>query len=138
MKIALLSEKYTPDIGGPAISAGRLGQLLSFAGHEVRVFSPSLDQPAFETRTLTYRGISVTRFGAHKRVDDTPVITNPSNLAKKAKALVNREVALIPNEIDTELFKPMERNEGLADTLGLNTLLQSDTIPVIGFAGELR
>ena len=29
MKIALLSEKYTPDIGGLAISAGRLAKLLT-------------------------------------------------------------------------------------------------------------
>jgi hypothetical protein len=41
MKIALLSEKYTPDIGGLAISTGRLGHLLSSAGNQVRVFAPT-------------------------------------------------------------------------------------------------
>ena len=42
MKIALLSEKYTPDIGGLAISAERLARLLASAGHQVRVFAPTL------------------------------------------------------------------------------------------------
>jgi glycosyltransferase involved in cell wall biosynthesis len=211
MKIALLSEKYTPDIGGLAISAGRLGHLLSSAGHEVRAFSPSLNLPASETRTLTHGGVSITRFGARKRVDDTlvdwfdlivrehqrepfdlihayflpqagfvaayagkylnipsvvsvrgndieraafdpakfshvmyalqnasTVTTNASELVKKARAFIDRKIILIPNGVDAELFKPMEWNEGLAKALGLNTLLQGETIPVIGFAGELR
>jgi glycosyltransferase involved in cell wall biosynthesis len=73
MKIALLSEKYTPDIGGLAISAERLASLLTSAGHQVRVFAPTLNLPASETRTLSASGVSITRFGAHKRVDDTLV-----------------------------------------------------------------
>ena len=204
MKIALLSEKYTPDIGGLAISAERLGHLLSSAGHEVRVFAPTLGLPASETRTLAHGGVSVSRFGARKRVDDTlvdwfdlvvqehrrepfdlihayflpqagfvatyvgnylgvpsvvsargndldravfdpakaahvmyalqnasAVTTNASDLVKKAKALVNRDVSLIPNGIDTDQFKPMTRSEALAKALGLDN-------HVIGFAGELR
>lgn len=73
MKIAFLSEKYTPDIGGLAISAERLARLLASAGHDVRVFAPTLSLPVSETRTLPSNGVSVTRFGAHKRVDDTLV-----------------------------------------------------------------
>ncbi|MBI3165568.1 MAG: glycosyltransferase family 4 protein [Chloroflexi bacterium] len=73
MKIALLSEKYTPDIGGLAISTGRLGQLLSSAGHTIRVLAPTSNLPASEKRTLPSGRVSVTRFGAHKRVDDTLV-----------------------------------------------------------------
>lgn len=205
MKIALLSEKYTPDIGGLAISAERLGHLLSSAGCEVRVFAPSSNLPPSIQQTLPSSGISVTRFGARKRVDDTlvgwfdlivkehqrepfdilhayflpqagfvaayagkylgvpsvvsargndldravfdpakaahvmyalqnasAVTTNASDLVRKAKALVNRDVALIPNGIDAEHFKPLERNEALADALEIGEL------PVIGFAGELR
>ena len=221
MKIALLSEKYTPDIGGLAISTGRLGHLLSSAGCEVRVFAPSPNLPPSEKRILLSGRISVTRFGAHKRVDDTlvdwfeliieehkrepfdlihayflpqagfvaayagkylnipsvvsirgndieraafdpskfshvmyalqnasAVTTNASELAKKAKAFVEREVSLIPNGIDVELFKPMERNEGLAEALllGSNSLLLDSAQQaarlqrnnVIGFVGELR
>jgi glycosyltransferase involved in cell wall biosynthesis len=229
MKIALLSEKYTPDIGGLAISTGRLGHLLASAGHEIRVFAPTSNLFPSEKRTLPSSGVSVTRFGAHKRVDDTlvdwfelivdehkrepfdllhayflpqagfvatyagkylnipsvvsirgndieraafdpskfshvmyalqnasAVTTNASELAKKAKAFVEREINLIPNGIDVELFKPMEKNPALAESLGLKTL-ESDSslalrvllnlgeqapqlqrIPVIGFAGELR
>ena len=71
MKIALLSEKYTPDIGGLAISAGRLAHLLTSAGHSVHVLAPTLSLPASERRSLAHNGVRVTRFGAHKRVDDT-------------------------------------------------------------------
>ena len=205
MKIALLSEKYTPDIGGLAISTGRMGHLLASAGHSVRVFAPTSNLPASEKRTLLHSGVSVTRFGAHKRVDDTlvdwielvveehkrepfdllhayflpqagfvatyagkylnipsvvsirgndieraafdpskfshvmyalqnasAVTTNASELAKKAKAFIDREVTLIPNGIDVDLFKPMPKNKMLLETLGL------DNLPVIGFVGELR
>lgn len=212
MKIALLSEKYTPDLGGLAISTGRLGHLLASAGHEVRVFAPTSNLLPSERRTLTHSGVSVTRFGAHKRVDDTlvdwfetiveehkrepfdvlhayflpmagfvatyagkylnvpsvvsirgndieraafdpsrfshvmyalqnasAVTTNASELAKKAKAFIEREIFLIPNGIDTECFKPLERNEALAETLGLGReTKKEERIPVIGFAGELR
>jgi len=221
MKIAFLSEKYTPDIGGLAISTERLAQLLSSAGYAIRVFAPTSNLPASEKRTLTHSGVSVTRFGAHKRVDDTlvdwfelvleehkrepfdvlhayflaqagfvaayagkylnipsvvsirgndieraafdpsrfshmmyalqnssAVTTNASELVKKAKAFVDREITLIPNGIDTEYFKPMERNDGLAEALGLpgkrkeerniNAPAALSNVPVIGFAGELR
>src|SRR6187401_3603786 len=71
MNIALLSEKYTPDVGGLAISSERLARLLSSAGHSVHVYCPSLSLSPAETRTLTDSGVYITRFGAHKRVDDT-------------------------------------------------------------------
>jgi glycosyltransferase involved in cell wall biosynthesis len=75
MKIALLTEKYTPDIGGLAISSERFARLLSSVGHAhaVRVFAPTLSLPPSEKHTLNSNGVSVTRFGAHKRVDDTLV-----------------------------------------------------------------
>jgi glycosyltransferase involved in cell wall biosynthesis len=208
MKIALLSEKYTPDIGGLAISTGRLGHLLAAAGQTVRVFAPSSSLPPSEKRTLPSNGISVTRFGAHKRVEDTlvdwyeltveenrrdpidilhayflpqagfvaayagkylnipsvvsirgndieraafdpdkfshilfalrnasSVTTNANILAQKAKAFIDREIVVIPNGIDTDLFKPMEKNEALAGALSLDPAAQSQ---VIGFVGELR
>jgi glycosyltransferase involved in cell wall biosynthesis len=218
MKIALLSEKYTPDLGGLAISAGRMGYLLSSVGCEVRVFAPTSNLLPSEKRTLPSGSISVTRFGAHKRVDDTlvdwfeliaeehkrepfdllhayflpqagfvaayagkylnipsvvsirgndieraafdpskfshvmyalqnasAVTTNASELARKAKAFVARDVDLIPNGIDVGLFKPMEKNLALADTLESNSLLLDNAQQaarlqknVIGFAGELR
>jgi glycosyltransferase involved in cell wall biosynthesis len=207
MKIALLSEKYTPDLGGLAISAGRLGDSLAAAGHDIRLFAPTSNLPPTIKQTLHSSGVHVTRFGAHKRVDDTlvdwfeliveehkrepfdvihayflpmagfvgtyagtylnipsvvsirgndiertafdpskfshvmytlqhanAVTTNASILAKKAKAFVDREIHLIPNGIDTELFKPMERNTFLAETLDV----QRQTSNVIGFVGELR
>ena len=221
MKIALLSEKYTPDIGGLAISTGRMGHLLASAGHKVRVFAPSSNLPATKKQTLPHSGVSVTRFGAHKRVYDTlvdwfelivdehkrepfdllhayflpmagfvaayagkylnipsvvsirgndieraafdpskfshvmyalqnasAVTTNASELAKKAKAFVDRDIFLIPNGIDTECFKPMEKNLALAESLGLEGGKRKEErsgewkvesgVPVVGFVGELR
>lgn len=209
MKIAFLTEKYTPDIGGLAISTQRLAIALANAGHDIHLFVPSPNLPASESQTLTSNRISVTRFGVHKRVDDTlvdwfelitsthqkesfdliqgyflpqagfvaaytgkylnipsvvsirgndieraafdpskfshvfyalqyasAVTTNASVLVKKARVFIDRDIILIPNGIDTEHFKPMERNELLAETLGISS--QSNSLPVIGFVGELR
>ena len=216
MKIALLTEKYTPDIGGLAISAERLARLLTPAGHTVRVFAPSPNLPPSEKRTLPSGGVSVTRFGAHKRVDDTlvdwfesiveehrrepfdlihayflaqagfvgayvgkylgipsvvsirgndieraafdpakfshvmyalqnasAVTTNASELARKARAFFDREIALIPNGVETEHFKPTPKNWGLAEMLGLEGKRKEERVgsgewKVVGFVGELR
>src|SRR5688572_694373 len=73
MKIALLSEKYTPDIGGLAVSTERFARLVSSAGHEVRVIAPTSNLARSERRTLMHNEISVIRFGTHKRVDATLV-----------------------------------------------------------------
>lgn len=210
MNIALLSEKYTPDIGGLAISTERIAHLLASAGHKVRVFCPTPSLSPSEERTLIQNGVSVTRFGAHKRVDDTlvdwfeliveghertpfdvlhayfltragfvaayagkylnlpsvvsirgndieraafdpskfshilyalqnatAVTTNASVLLKKAKAFTEREIDLIPNGIDVDHFKPVEKNKRLAEALGLDTgKVKEDR--VVGFVGELR
>ncbi|HEX2994358.1 MAG TPA: glycosyltransferase family 4 protein [Anaerolineales bacterium] len=208
MKIALLSEKYTPDIGGLAISAERFARLLASAGHDVHVFAPTMSLSPSETWTLSLNGVSVQRFGAHKRVDDTlvdwfeliadkhihepfdilhgyfltqagfiaayagkyldipsvvsargndieravfdptraahvfyalqhasAVTANATELAKKARALLpGLDVTVIPNGIDPEHFKPLPRNNLLAESLGLI----NEAPRVIGFAGELR
>ena len=211
MKIALLTEKYTPDIGGLAISAERLARLLVSSGHNVRVFAPTINLLPSEKRILPSNGVSITRFGAHKRVDDTlvdwfeliveehkrgpfdvlhayfltqagfvatyagkylnvpsvvsirgndieraafdpsrfshtmyalqnanAVTTNATELVKKAKAFIDREITLIPNGVDTGCFKPMERNEILAETLGLEGKTKEERSSVVGFVGELR
>lgn len=214
MKIALLTEKYTPDLGGLAISTERLARSLSSAGHEVRAFAPTSSLPPSEKRTLPSNGVSVTRFGAYKHVDDTlvdwfefildehkrepfdlihayflpmagfvgayagkylnipsvvsirgndieraafdpskfsqvmyalqnasAVTTNATELTKKAKAFIDREIHIIPNGIDTDHFKPMERNEVLARTLGIAGKMKeqrSEQRSVVGFVGELR
>ena len=213
MKIAFLTEKYTPDIGGLAISAERLARLLTSAGHQVCVFAPSVNLPVAETRSLSSNGIHVTRFGAHRRVDETlvdwfelliqehncgpfdvihayflthagfvaahagrylnvpsvvsargndldrdifdparaahilytlqhasAITTNASELAKKASALISGlQISVIPNGVDTEHFKPLPRNNALAESLSLiNRAPVEETSRVIGFAGELR
>jgi len=211
MKIALLSEKYTPDIGGLAISAERLAHLLADAGHNVHVLAPTVERPASEKETLPHGSVSVTRFGAHKRVDDTLVdwfellcaeharepfdvlhafflpqagfiaayagkylnipsvvsirgndveraaldpsrfshvmyamqnasalTTNAEELARKARAFHPREIFLVPNGVDAELFKPLKKNMTLAEGLGLVEKNNQGKEIVIGFVGELR
>ena len=213
MKIAFLTEKYTPDIGGLAISAERIVRLLACAGNQVHVFAPTLSLSAAETRSFPANRVSITRFGARKRVDDTlvdwfellaaehkrvpfdvihayfltqagfvaayagkylnvpsvvsargndleraifdpsraahilyslqhadAVTTNANELAMKARALLpGLEVTVIPNGVDTERFKPLPRNNALAESLNLvNGGKLEVTSRVIGFAGELR
>ena len=206
MHIALLSEKYTPDIGGLAISTERIARLLASAGHHVRVFCPSSGLSPSEKRILADRGIQIIRFGSHKRAEDTlldwfeiiaeehkhlpfdvlhayylvqagfvvvyagkylnlpsvvsirgndierspfdpqkfsqvmytlqnasAVTANARILIDKARAFCDREIDLIHNGIDTDLFKPLKRNEALLEALGLQ---KED--PILGFAGELR
>jgi glycosyltransferase involved in cell wall biosynthesis len=206
MNIALLTEKYTPDIGGLAISTERYARLLIAAGHHVRVFCPSINISPSEKREHTHEGVHIARIGAHKRVDDTlvdwfeliveehqrlpfdvlhayfltqagfvgayagrylnvpsvvsirgndierapfdpgkfshvmyalqnagEVTTNASVLQQKAKAFLDREIHLIPNGIDCDLFQPMVKNPVWVETLGL-----PGDKPIIGFVGELR
>jgi len=59
--------------------------------------------------------------------------TNASSLAQKAHAFIDRDIQVIPNGVDAERFKPMEKNESLAETFNL----QPSTFTV-GFTGELR
>ena len=183
---------------------------MSSAGHEVRIFAPTLSLPPSEMQTLISNRIRVTRFGANKRLDDTlvdwfeliveenkrdpfdllhayfltqagfvatyagkylnipsvvsirgndierapfdpskfshvmyalqnanAVTTNARALVKKAKAFIDREIFLIPNGVDTEHFKPMERNEALAGALKSGKK-KEERNAVIGFVGELR
>ena len=63
------------------------------------------------------------------------VTTSTRELMRKAKAFVDREIVLIPNGIDSDRFKPMERNEALADPLGIEVEKEER---VIGFVGALR
>ena len=206
MNIALLTEKYTPDIGGLAISTERYARMLASAGHDVRVFCPSVILSPSERQIHHYHGITITRFGSHKRVDDTlvdwfelivaehkrmsfdvlhayfltqagfvaayagkylglpsvvsirgndierapfdpgkfsqirytlehasAVTTNAKVLREKAKAFLDREIFLIPNGVDCDIFQPMEKNTALMAAFGL----KSDD-KIIGFVGELR
>ncbi|HLO28957.1 MAG TPA: glycosyltransferase, partial [Anaerolineales bacterium] len=68
------------------------------------------------------------------------VTVNANELARKAKALVpDLDVTVIPNGIDTEHFKPIPRNNALAESLGLMNAGELEEAPrVIGFVGELR
>lgn len=206
MNIALLSEKYTPDVGGLAISSERLAGLLVSAGHKVHVIAPTPSLPPSERRTLTHGAVQISRFGVHKRVDDTlvdwfefirdehrlqpfdlihayfltqagftaayagrylgipsvvsargndieraifdparaahilyalkhasAVTANARELVRKAGSLApGIQISLIPNGIDTDAFRPLERNLELRSQLGLGEG------PIIGFVGELR
>jgi len=66
------------------------------------------------------------------------VTTNATELIKKAKAFIDRKIFLIPNGVDTEHFKPMERSVSLAESLGMEEKMKEGRNPVIGFVGELR
>jgi glycosyltransferase involved in cell wall biosynthesis len=71
MHLALLTEKYPPDLGGLAISSARLAQLLTANGQCVQVFAPTTTIPPLQTQTAEHAGIVVHRIGIHRRTDDT-------------------------------------------------------------------
>ena len=206
MRLAFVTEKYPPDVGGLAASSARLVNLLVSVGVEVHVFVPlSGHSPAGRD------GVGPGRLIIHpleslRRVDDTltswyeqlenvhratpfdlihayfitragfagvyagrtlgvPVVvsargndleravfdpgkaahilyaltnagavtTNCRQLARKAEALAaGVHAVVIPNGVDTNLFYPMQRDAGLADSLGLAGYR------VLGFVGEGR
>jgi glycosyltransferase involved in cell wall biosynthesis len=61
------------------------------------------------------------------------VTTNASVLREKARSFLDREIVMIPNGVDSELFRPLERNEALAEALGFKAEER-----IIGFVGDLR
>lgn len=71
MNIALLTEKYPPEVGGLAVSVSRLANLLHAAGHGVTVFALSGSLAAGETAWDDLAGIAVKRMGIQRRTDDT-------------------------------------------------------------------
>ncbi len=71
MRIALLTEKYPPDVGGLAVSTERLARMLTTAGHNIQVFTPTTSQAAGNVTRTDQGGIVVHRVVAHKRTDDT-------------------------------------------------------------------
>lgn len=71
MRIALLSEKYTPDPGGLAISTARLARLLAGAGHHVEVICPSAALAPGQAEAGAQAGLTVVRFGAQRKPEDT-------------------------------------------------------------------
>ena len=71
MRIALLTEKYPPDIGGLAVSTERLARTLTASQHDVEAFAPTTRQAAGNVTRTDQGGIVVHRVVAHKRTDDT-------------------------------------------------------------------
>lgn len=71
MHIALLTERYPPDVGGVAVSAARLAQGLASRGHAVHVFvlSPA-HQPGARLRN-NFPGLTIDRLGMLPRRDDS-------------------------------------------------------------------
>lgn len=71
MHIALLTEKYPPDMGGVAVSAARLAQGLVVRGHTVHVFVLGrAHQPGEQPRAVS-PGLTVARLGMLPRRDDS-------------------------------------------------------------------
>lgn len=71
MKIALLTEKYPPDIGGLGISVERLAFLLSGAGHQVEVIAQTASLEAGRQAAEEQDGIQVHRLGACRKPEDS-------------------------------------------------------------------
>lgn len=73
MRICLLSDKYPPDPGGLAVSVQRLADGLQQAGHAVCVIAPDVTLPPGQLRHIVAENLTIDRFGAARREDDTRV-----------------------------------------------------------------
>jgi glycosyltransferase involved in cell wall biosynthesis len=70
MRIAVLTEKFLPDVGGLAISANRLATGLVSAGHSVDVFVITTTLAPGEVK-IEKTNVTIHRLGVFKRTDDT-------------------------------------------------------------------
>ena len=70
MNIAILTDKYPPDVGGLAVSTRRLARALARAGHTVCVSAPDTSIAPGSVTTSGDDGVGVYRIGAHRRADD--------------------------------------------------------------------
>ena len=71
MRIVLLSPTYPPDVGGLATSAQRLARMLAAAGHHVHVIAPTSSSAPGQIARSVDSGVTVSRFGTHRRTADT-------------------------------------------------------------------
>ncbi|MBA3530381.1 MAG: glycosyltransferase [Ardenticatenales bacterium] len=70
MRIALLTEKFPPEVGGLAVSVQRLAQGLVRVGHEIEVFVLSEALRPGQAEDTTPGGLLVHRLGAHRRSEE--------------------------------------------------------------------
>ena len=118
----LLHAYFLPQAGFVAAYAGRylsLPSVVSIRGNDI-------ERAAFDSARFSHVMYALQNASA--------VTTNTNELAKKAKAFIDREIYITPNGVDTEHFKPMDRNPALVDTFNL----QLPNLSIIGFVGELR
>jgi glycosyltransferase involved in cell wall biosynthesis len=71
MKIALVTEKYPPDIGGLGVSVRRLARLLLANGNEVQVITLAANLEPGRIKSGQHEGIPVQRLGIRRRAEDT-------------------------------------------------------------------
>ena len=71
MNVAILTDKYPPDVGGLAVSTRRLARSLAHAGHAVCVSAPATSIAPGSVTMSGDDGVTVYRIGAHRRAQDT-------------------------------------------------------------------
>jgi len=71
MNILVLTDKYSPDVGGLAVSTRRLAQGLTQAGHAVCVSLPASSVAPGAVTASKDADVTVYRLGPHRRADDT-------------------------------------------------------------------
>lgn len=71
MRIAFLTEKYPPDVGGLAASAARLVEMLTRFGVEVHIFTPAVGFSPGQISSTRHDQLCLHRFGIYRRTDDS-------------------------------------------------------------------
>jgi glycosyltransferase involved in cell wall biosynthesis len=114
-----------------AYSLSRAGFLAAYAGRYlglpsvVSIRGNDIEREAFDPTKSSHVMFALQHASA--------ITTNAGLLRVKAKAFVEREIHLVMNGVDSQVFKPMQKNAVLAQALGI-----AGEEPTIGFAGELR
>ena len=128
---AAIIHAHSPVLNGlPALWAGRrLGLPVVY---EARAFweDAAVDHGTTREGSARYRVTRALETLMFKRADHVVVIAAGMRAELARRGVDPARVTIVPNGVDTERFSPMERDEELARSLGLNGA------PVLGFIGS--
>ena len=128
---AAIIHAHSPVLNGlPALWAGRrLGLPVVY---EARAFweDAAVDHGTTREGSARYRVTRALETLMFKRADRVVVIAAGMRAELARRGVDPARVTIVPNGVDTERFSPMERDEALARSLGLNGA------PLLGFIGS--
>lgn len=126
-----LLHAHSPSLNGmPAVKAGR--ELGLPVVYEVRAFweDAAVDHGTFAEGSLKYRMSKMLETSLFRDVDALFTICHGLKGDIVSRGIAADKITIIPNCVDADAFAPLERDQVLADRLGL------EEVPVFGFIGS--